>query len=406
MKHSITNSPPSTLSITLASLHTHSLARRATKEASVSTFSLRYRSRIAAIAALLSACSVKPSPSSATHERAENHTVVLRGPSAAYVTVEPAAPANQLHARTLVARVAFDDRRVAALGPPVQGRVASVNVVLGDRVEKGAPLLTIHAPDIAAALAQVSETRTARMLAERNLERATLLVQRGAGSDSDRLTAETAVLQAKSEEERARSAIDALGGAHGSSDYVLKSPIAGIVVERNVTVGTEVNASQDQPCVTVADLANVWVIADVYEQDLSRVHVGDEASVEVFAFPGRQFSGHITYVANTLDPQTRVARARIELANPDLSLRPGMFANVHARGLADGAAEIPLSAVLARRDQFFVFVQSGQGVYAQREVRPGEQRGQHIAILSGLQPGDPVVTEGAILLDAEANEAL
>jgi cobalt-zinc-cadmium efflux system membrane fusion protein len=341
-----------------------------------------------------------------THERGPEHTVVLKGPSAAYVTVEPAAAASHMHARTLVARVAFDDRRVAALGPPVQGRVASVQVIVGDRVAKDAPLLTIHAPDIAAGLAQVAETRTSRLLAERNYERAQLLVKQGAGSDADRLSSEAALLQARSEESRAQSALRALGGAHGSSDYVLRSPIAGIVVERNVSVGTEVNTDQAQPCVTVADLSTVWVNADIYEQDLAHVHVGDDASVEVLAFPGREFSGRITHIGNTIDAQTRVARARIELENPDLALRPGMFANVRARGISEGAVEIPLSAVLARRDQFFVFVRNSAGVYAQREVRPGEQHGQHVAVLSGLVPGDPVVTEGAILLDAEANEAL
>jgi cobalt-zinc-cadmium efflux system membrane fusion protein len=380
------------------------LCRRKTEEVSVQ---LRIQLGLLVITSLVSAGCPTPFPrSQVSHQHGADHTVVLKGDSAAYVTVEPAAPSTHVHARTLVARVAFDDRKVAALGPPVQGRVASVNVIVGDHVNKDAPLLTIHAPDIAAGLAQVAETKTARVLAERNFERAALLSTRGAGSESERLTAEAALLQAKSEEERARSALHALGGAHGSSDYVLRSPIAGIVVQRNVTVGTEVSTGQDQPCVTVADLSTVWVIADVYEQDLARVHLGDEASVEVLAFPDRQFAGHITYVGNTVDPQTRVAQARVELPNPEFVLRPGMFANVQARGLAEGSAEIPMSAVLARRDQFFVFVQSGEGVYAQREVRPGEQRGQHIAILSGLRPGEPVVTEGAILLDAEANEAL
>lgn len=354
----------------------------------------------------LAACHNAASAEASGHTRGPEHTVVLHGPSASYVTVEPAQPATHSHARTLVARVAFDDRRVAALGPPVQGRVASVNVIAGDRVEKDAPLLTIHAPDIAAAVAQVAETHTARLLAERNFERAGMLVQRGAGSESDRLTAEAALVQAKSEESRARSALQALGGAHGSSDYVLRSPIAGIVVERNVSVGAEVNTDQAQPCITIADLSRIWVVADVYEQDLGRVHVGDAATVEVLAFPGRAFSGQITYVGHTVDPQSRVAHARVELSNPDFALRPGMFANVRAQGLAEGVAEIPISSVLARRDQFFVFVRNKDGAYAQREVRAGEQHGQHIAILSGLAPGDPVVTEGAILLDAEANEAL
>jgi membrane fusion protein, heavy metal efflux system len=361
---------------------------------------------LASCACLTAACPSVVPLGMAVHEHKPDHSVVLRGPSASYVTVEPAGAATHLHSRTLVARVAFDDRRVAALGPPVQGRVASVAVVVGDRVEKGAPLLTIHAPDIAAALAQVAESHTARVLAEKNAERARMLMQRGAGSEAETLTADAALLQAKSEEERAREALKALGGAHGSSDYALRSPIAGIVVERNVSVGSEVSTGQDQPCVKVADLSKVWVIADVYEQDLARVHVGDAANVEVMAFRGRSFPGHITYIGNTVDPQTRVAQARVELDNPDLTLRPGMFANVRTEGLAEGAVEIPLSAVLARRDQFFVFTRKDDGTYAQREVRPGEQRGQHIAILSGLAPGDPVVTEGAILLDAEANEAL
>ncbi len=360
-----------------------------------------------AIAALWSAgCHPHEAAEHSTHERRPGRTVVLTGPSTNYVTVEPAAPASHSSARTLVARVAFNDRQVATLGPPVQGRVANVNVVVGDHVDRGAVLLTIHAPDIAAARAQAAQSHTARALAEQNAARAASLVETGAGSQSDRLATQAALLQARSEEARATAALAALGGGRGTGDYQLVAPMSGIVVERNVSLGTEVHVDQDQPVITIADLSTVWVIADVYEQDLSRVHVGDEAVVDVVAFPGRQFQGRITYVGNTVDAQTRVSRARIELPNTDFALRPGMFANVQARGIAEGAVEVPLSAVLARRDQYFVFVRNADGSYTQREVRPGEQRGQHIAILSGLHVGDPVVTEGAILLDAEANEAL
>ena len=366
-----------------------------------------FRRLVLPIAALLAVgCHERSAAEHSTHERRPGRTVVLTGPSTTYVTVEPAAPASHSSARTLVARVAFNDRQVATLGPPVQGRVASVNVVVGDHVDRGAVLLTIHAPDIALARAQAAEAHTSRALAEQNAARAATLVESGAGSQSDRLSTQAALLQARAEEARATAALAALGGGHGVGDYQLVAPMAGIVVERNVSLGTEVHVDQDQAVITIADLSTVWVIADVYEQDLSRVNVGDEATVDVVAFPGRQFEGRITYVGNTVDPQTRVARARIELANRDFALRPGMFANVRARGIAEGAVEIPLSAVLARRDQYFVFVRNADGSYTQREVRPGEQRGQHIAILSGLHIGDPVVTEGAILLDAEANEAL
>jgi cobalt-zinc-cadmium efflux system membrane fusion protein len=332
--------------------------------------------------------------------------VVLTGPSAVFVRTEPAAAASQAHSRVLVARVAFDDRRVAAIGPPVQGRVSRVNVVTGDRVERGAPLLTIRAPDIASAQAQVTQSRTARLLAEQVAARADMLAERGAGSDAERQQAQAALLQARAEERRAVASLNAIGGASGSSDYLLRSPIAGMVVERTVTVGSEVSAGQERPLLTVADLSTVWVIADVYERDLARVDIGDEAVVEVLSFPGRQFTGRITYVSNIVDSQTRAASARIEISNPDLALRPGMFARVQVNGLAVGAADIPMSAVLARRDQFFVFVRNEDGSYSQREVTLGEQHGQHTTVLAGLRPGELVVTEGAILLDAEANEAL
>jgi Cu(I)/Ag(I) efflux system membrane fusion protein len=153
-------------------------------------------------------------------------------------------------------------------------------------------------------------------------------------------------------------------------------------------------------------LSTLWVMADVYEQDIARIHVGDEARVHVPSFAQEEPVGHITYIGNTIDPVTRVAVARIEIPNPDLSLRPGMFANVQVKGLSDGMVDIPIAAMLARRDQFFVFTRNPNGTFVQREVRPGEQHGEHVQILSGIAPGDPVVTEGAILLDAEANEAL
>lgn len=345
----------------------------------------------------------EPTP---THSKRADRSIVLSGQSAAYVRTELAAAARLEHSRSLVARVSFDERNWAKMGPPVGGRVASINVVTGDTVKAGSVLLTIHAPDIASAQAQVAQAKSARMLAEKGAARAALLVRDGAGSEAERQQADGQLVQAQNEEQRAIATLSAIGGAHGSSEYALRSPIAGTVVERNATVGMQVHADQDAPLVMVADLSNVWVLADVYEQDLSRVHVGDLVTVQTVAYPGRLIEGKITYVAGMVDPQTRAARARIELPNPDLSLRPGMFARVEVRGLGQGAADVPTSAVLARRDQFFVFTKNADGSYVQREVQIGDQRGQHTTIIEGIKVGDEVVTEGAILLDAETNEAL
>jgi cobalt-zinc-cadmium efflux system membrane fusion protein len=341
-----------------------------------------------------------------THERRQDGTVVLKGPSAQFVRVEAARPATTPHARTLVARVSFDERRLATIGPPVQGRVASVDVVTGDKVKKGQAILTIHSPDIASVQAQVAESRTSRILAEHTLHRTATLVSEGAASQAELQQAQATLAQAKDEERRAASSLAAVGGGDGSADYRLRSPIDGTVVDRNVMVGNEVHVDQDQPLLRVADLNKVWVIADLFEQDLPLVKTGAPATVMVPALPGRKFEGQIMYVGDIVDSMTRAIRTRIEIDNPENILRPGMFAQVEVRTQAPGAVEVPISAVLARRDQFFVFLQQPDGAYVQQEVKLGEQRGQHVTLVEGVKPGDLVVVQGAILLDAEANEAL
>ncbi len=362
-------------------------------------------SNLVLIVALLAACKKSP-PLPAESRRQADRSVVLGKESEAYLRVEPAGVASKARVRPLSARVSFDERHYARVASPVQGRVLKLNVLTGDEVKAGALVATLAAPDVATLQAQVAETRGARVLAERVAERMHTLATSGAGSEAEAQAANTALDQAKLEEKRASQVLNALGAASGIGTFEIRAPIAGTIVERPVSVGSQVTLDQDRPIVVVADLSRVWVLADVYEQDLSNIAVGDEAEARVLSLPDRVFSGKVTDIGRVLDPLTRAARARIEVANDDRALRPGMFAQVQAKGMAKGEAKIPMSAVLARRDQFFVFVKRTDGAYEQREVKLGEQHGQHVMILSGLEPGTPVVTEGAILLDVEANEAL
>lgn len=338
--------------------------------------------------------------------RQPDRSVVLGAESETYVRVEPARAPSIAQVRLLPAKVGFDERRYARVGSPVQGRVTKVAVGTGEVVRKGALLAVLAAPDVAGVEAQVAESRSARALAERNAERARRLEKEGAGSEAEVVAAESALELARHEESRAAHALAALGGSLGSGTFELRAPIAGTIVDKPVTVGSQVSLDQDKPVAVVADLSRVWVLADVYEHDVEAIRVGDEAEVRVLSLPDRTFSGKVTDVGQIVDPLTRASRARIELANDDRALRPGMFAQVRTKGPVRGRAEVPSSAVLARRDQFFVFVRRPDGAYEQREVQVGEQHGQHTTILGGLAPGDPVVTEGAILLDVEANEAL
>jgi cobalt-zinc-cadmium efflux system membrane fusion protein len=226
--------------------------------------SLHWPCALAVLAALWAACHREPR--SAGHGHPRHHgTVTLKGASLDYVRVEPAGRPSATVERPLLARVSFDERRLAVIGTPVSGRVTAVNVVTGSTVQAGQALLTIHSADVAAARSEVTQARETRMLAEPRAARARLLVQQSAGSEAERQEAETALSGAKTEERRASAALSALGGAGSASDYVLRAPATGTVVERSVEVGNAVGADQGQPLMTVADLSTVWIVADVYE---------------------------------------------------------------------------------------------------------------------------------------------
>jgi RND family efflux transporter MFP subunit len=190
-----------------------------------------------------------------------------------------------------------------------------------------------------------------------------------------------------------------------ASDYVLRAPIAGTVVTRDVDVGNAVGADQGQPVITIADLSTVWVVADVYENDLPYVHMGQTAHLDLPALAGRRYEGRVASLGSVVDASTRTARARVELSNADGALRPGMFAEMVVDAPEPASATVPTSALLVRRDETFLFVETSKGRFAQRKVRTGAQTGDHIALLDGVKPGERVVTRGAILLDAEANAA-
>jgi membrane fusion protein, heavy metal efflux system len=143
----------------------------------------------------------------------------------------------------------------------------------------------------------------------------------------------------------------------------------------------------------------------VYEHDLAYVRTGQRAHVSVPVLDGRSYEGSVAYVGSVVDASTRTARARVELLNPDAALRPGMFAEMLVDAPERASASVPTSALLARRDEMFLFVETKPGHFSQRKVHLGAQTGDHVALLDGITPGERIVTRGAILLDAEANAA-
>ena len=315
-------------------------------------------------------------------------------------------------------RVAFNENQLAHVGPRSEGRVAEVKADLGARLEAGQVVAILDSVELGRARADFLGARAELHVAEAALAREEALL-------AEKITSQAEVLaaQAAFEQSRARSSaaaetlrvlglttreIDALDFGDGTPGRVaLRAPFAGTLVERHLQRGEFV--SPDKTLFTVADLSSLWIWIDVYERDLSRVHLEDEARVTVDAWPGRSWTGTVTYLRDTVDPDSRTVRARIEVANPDGALRPEMFAAVqlsdphHDDAEAPEVLAVPDEAVQRGASGSVVYVQTGAGVYEQRDVRLGHRSGGFAEVLSGLQPGEQVVVAGSFLLKTEAS---
>ncbi len=182
----------------------------------------------------------------------------------------------------------------------------------------------------------------------------------------------------------------------------MRAPANGIVVEKNAFEGTRIAPGMN--VYRIADLSRVWVEGDVFEKDLSLVELGRAAAVRLEAYPGETFRGSVTYVYPTVSLEARTGRIRVELDNPDLRLRPGMYAEIELNvPAAKPALVVPRTAVFGTGERAVVFVRGADGMLSPREVTPGLPVGREIEILAGLQPGEVVVSSASFLVDAEAN---
>ena len=309
--------------------------------------------------------------------------------------------------------VAFDERRVTRLRPRTPGRVLSLAVQPGDRVEAGQTLATLDAAGVlearnglAAAQASLGESRAAEQVAETNLKRGQDLLRSGgiAQAEVDRRQVElakahAAVLSAQAQADLYRAQYERLapGPAPGTSAVV--SPIAGVVTSTNVTLGDVVDASRD--AFTVADPSRIQVLANLYGQDAARVRAGDRVSVRAPVPAHPRFEGQVRSVDAAIDPATNTAPARIEIANPDGWLRANMFVSVEiAADLGRAGVAVPAATVQQTEQGPIAFVRVGPDRFERRQLALGVQRSDWVEVRSGVAAGETVVTEGSFGLKA------
>jgi Cu(I)/Ag(I) efflux system membrane fusion protein len=293
----------------------------------------------------------------------------------------------------VVGIVQADETRIRTVTSRVEGFVERLHVdFTGQSVRAGGTLLELYAPMVVAAQEE--------LLLARNLER-----QVASGTDDARAAAASSVAAARQRLRQWEVPAEAIAeversGAPGRT-FPLRSPNAGFVLEKSVQQGQRVMTGD--PLYRIADLSVVWLEGEVFEQDLPLLHVGTEVVAAFQALPGVERRGRIAYVYPTLDPVTRTARVRVELANHNMALKPGMYATLMFTGESARGLSVPRSAVLATGKRNLVFLKGQGNRYEPREVVTGLSSDDRVQVLRGLAAGDTVVASATFLIDAESN---
>ena len=286
------------------------------------------------------------------------------------------------------------------------GRVVGIYTKLGDDVKKGQLLLKVQSNDVVTAFQTYEQAKADEHLTATQLERAKLLYDRGAISLNDLQVAQDADEKAKVAVKASGQQIRTLGADINHEDPVVNvfAPSSGTIVEQNVVNSSSVHTPDNQPNLfTIADLSRVWILCDVYENDLPAVRLGETADIKLNAYPDQTFHGLIANIGKILDPNLRTAKVRIQLANPGI-MRAGMFVTATFYGLNGTVrAVVPSTAVLHLHDRDWVFIPMGGGQFRRNEVTGGKIENGSQIILSGLAAGQQIAQD-ALALNSESEQ--
>jgi cobalt-zinc-cadmium efflux system membrane fusion protein len=382
--------------------------------------------------ALLTGCEAKqkaaPAPASTPETTAGIVTIPPDSPKLAQIRVEPikleAMPAGEV---TAPGKVEANLNRISRVPLPVAGRVTQVLVKLGDSVSAAQPLLTLESPDANAAIttyrqsesavtqanAVLSQANAALVKAQADYDRTSDLFEHDSIAQKEVVNAESALKQSKAAVELARAGIEqakaaraqalkslgllGLGPDDTKPQIVVRAPLAGKVMEIGIVAG-EYRNDTTAAVLTVADLRTVWVTSDVPENSIRQISVGEPVDIALDAYPDQTFSGRVARVADTLDPKTRTMKVMVELDNARGRFKPEMFGRIRHLEARRNILTLPVGAIIQDGGKNIVYVERDMGRFEQREVVIGARVGAVVTVLGGVNAGERVVVDGAMLL--------
>ncbi|MEI6303151.1 MAG: efflux RND transporter periplasmic adaptor subunit [Betaproteobacteria bacterium] len=300
-------------------------------------------------------------------------------------------------------RIVWDEERTVRIYAPFAGRVERIFAQPGEKIAQGQVLATLSSPDFGQAQAEARKAASDYALASQNFARVKDLHDHGVTARKDLNAAEADIARADAELKRATERLRMYGGHPEAIDqrFPVKSPIAGLLVERNINPGQELRPDQMSGAsaqFVVTDPLRLWVQLDVPERDLAGIRAGQTMAISAPAYPGEAFSGTVTNVSDFIDPTTRMARVRGKVDNAARKLKGEMFINAEITMPGKPEVQISSKAVFSKGGVNYVFVQESAGSFARRVVTTGREKGGNVVVLSGLGANEQVVAQGALLL--------
>jgi cobalt-zinc-cadmium efflux system membrane fusion protein len=373
----------------------------------------------AALAMLLAACagtdpSAKTYSDGGTQAGKADKTQLFTVPKeqVSHIQVVAIQPESWPRVLRLTGTVAYNSFLTTPVISQVSGPVSRILVSPGQQVKKGQPMLYVSSPDYSQLRANYLKARDAHSLAHKNYLRSQDLFAHHAIAERDLQAAESAEIQAQADQQAAEQSLKILGIPRPdtlvensiSPEIPVLAPISGEAVERLCSPGQVIQAGQTQ-CFTISDMSTVWVLANVYENQLAYVHVGDPVTMKTDAYPD-MFHGRISFMGAALDPTSRTLQARIDTKNPAARLKKDMYVTATVvAGKIDNAILVPDAAVLRdAENEPFVYVTAGQDQFTRRPVKLGESSNGKTQIVDGLKQGEQVAGDGSLFLQFASSQ--
>ena len=357
-----------------------------------------------ALAAALAGCSKKAEEKAPAPARVEKDAVIFErsSPQIASLPTALAVPRRDTVVR-FSGRLVWNEDRTVRVFSPYAGRVVSIAARPGERVSPGQTLAVLAAPELGLVQSEARKAEQDYALAQKNLARVQELHEAGVTPAKDLQAAQADFARSAAERSRTQEKLKLYGKGAEIVDQrlELRTPIAGVVVERNINPGQELrpDAQADRPLFVVSDPTRLWFVLDVAEKDLRDVRTGDRVQLASASLGEDRVEGRVAYIADGVDPQTRTVKVRGIVEKSDPRLKAEMFVNAELRVPSASGLLVPARAVYLRGEQYFAFVDAGDGRYVRRALKVGPATDGQQVVFEGLAPDEKVVVDGNLLLE-------